>query len=152
RLGRSLPFRIAHEKAWYYVAIVTPEVFVGVAMLRFGYAASAFAFVFESGAAGGPPGRFLADRSLLAPPVPAKYSGDDGIAFRLLRNVARFERAAGAASFDLEVEIGDLEVRARISGGLRPPPISAVAAVGDGMVSATEKRALLDVAGEAAAG
>lgn len=152
RLGRSLPFRIAHEKAWYYVAIVTPEAFVAVAMLRFGYAASTFAFVFESGSAGGAPGRFLVDRSVLAPPFMAKYSGEGGISFRMFGNVARFERAPGAGAFDLEVELGDLAIRARISGSLRPSPISAVAAVGDGLVSATEKRALLGVVGEARAG
>src|SRR6185369_3904164 len=65
---------------------------------------------------------------------------------------ARFERAPGAGAFDLEVGLGDFRVQARISGALKPPPISAVAALGDGLVSATEKRALLSVAGEASVG
>ena len=73
RLRRSLPFRIAHEKAWYYVALASPEVFVGVGILRFGYAASTFAFLFERGPQGGPSGHFLIDRSQIAPPFSARY-------------------------------------------------------------------------------
>jgi hypothetical protein len=148
-LGRSLPFRVAHEKAWYYAAIVTPEVLIGVAILRFGYVASTFAFLFERGAAGGPSGRFLVDRSMLAPPFSARYAGDDGIAFRLLNNVTRFERGPGCESFDLEVDLGTFKVNARMSLGLLPSPICAIATFGDGLVHATEKRALLAVNGEA---
>lgn len=147
-LGRSLPFRIAHEKAWYYVALASPEIFVGVGILRFGYAASTFAFLFERGRPGGTPGRFLADRSHLGPPFIATYDGDGGIAFRLGQRVARFQRAPGARAFDLEVLLGDLHVHARLSGDLTPPPISAIAALGDGLVHVTEKRALLSVEGE----
>lgn len=151
-LQRSLPFRVAHEKAWYYVAIASPEIFIGVAMLRFGYVASTFAFLFERGKSGGPSGHFLADRSQLAPPFAARYAGDDGITFRMLNQVTRFERAPGAASFDLEVALGNFKVNARIAAGPRPSPICAIAAFGDGLVHATEKRALLTVAGEAEVG
>ena len=78
-LRRSLPFRIAHEKAWYYAAIASPEVFIGVAILRFGYVASTFAFLFERSPSGGPSGHFLVDRSMLAPPFAARYAGDKPI-------------------------------------------------------------------------
>lgn len=148
-LRRSLPFRLAREKAWYYVALASPQVIVGVAVLRFGYVASTFAFLFQRGVPSGPVGRFLADESTLAPPFAARYAGDDGITFRLLDRSVRFERAPGARAFDLEVSLGDLRVKARISGELTPPPISAVAALGDGLVHATEKRALLHASGEA---
>lgn len=148
-LRKSRSFRIAHEKAWYYAAIASPEVFIGVAILRFGYVASTFAFLFERSPSGGPSGHFLVDRSMLAPPFAARYAGDDGIALRWLGQVARFERSPGAASFDLEVDIPGFRVQARMSGALQPTPISAVAALGDGLVHATEKRALLPVNGEA---
>ncbi|MBK8256561.1 MAG: DUF2804 family protein [Polyangiaceae bacterium] len=147
-LDKPLWFRLAREKAWYYVALASPELFVGVAMLRFGYVASTFAFVFERGAASGPSGHFLADRSQLGPPFAARYRGDDGISFQLLNVAARFERAPGAGAFDLEFRFNDFHIHARISGALTPPPVSAVAALGDGLVQATEKRALLNVAGE----
>lgn len=146
-LGKSLPFRVAHEKAWYYVAIASPEVFVGVAILRFGYVASTFAFLFERAPSGGPSGHFLTDRSMLAPPFAARYKGDEGIALRWLGDVCRFERSAGAA-FDLEVAMSGFSIAARIDGAPRPTPISAVTALGDGLVQATEKRALLPVNGE----
>lgn len=152
RLRRSLPFRIAHEKAWYYLALASPEVFVGVGILRFGYVASTFAFLFERGPSGGPSGHFLADRSFLGPPFAARYRDDDGIAFELAGKRARFERAPGARSFDLEVDLEGLRVDARLSGDLVPPPVSAIAALGDGLVHVTEKRALLTVAGEASIG
>ena len=148
-LRRSLPFRVAHEKAWYYAAIASPEVFIGVAVLRFGYVASTFAFLFERSPAGGPSGHFLTDRSMLAPPFAARYRGDDGIALRWLGQTSRFERAAGATSFDLEVDMPGFTIAARMSAALTPTPISAVASIGDGLVQATEKRALLPVNGEA---
>jgi len=148
-LRRSLPFRIAHEKAWYYAAIASPEVFIGVAILKFGYVASTFAFLFERSPSGGPSGHFLVDRSQLAPPFAARYAGDDGIGLRFLGMTSRFERAPGAMAFDLEVDMPDFQVNARMSGALQPSPISAVAALGDGLVHATEKRALLPVNGEA---
>ncbi len=149
RLGKSLPFRIAHEKAWYYVALASPEVFVGVGILRFGYVASCFAFLFQRGPEAGPSGHFLADHSLLAPPFAAKYAGDDGIQLQFLGDIARFQRAPGAQAFDLEVVLGDFKVQARISGSLEPSPICAIAALGPSLAHATEKRALLNVSGSA---
>lgn len=151
-LGRSLPFRIAHEKAWYYVAIASPDVFIGAGILRFGYVASTFAFLLERGPASGPSGHFLADRTHLAPPFSAKYRGDRGISFRSGRHVARFERASEADAFDLEIALDGFHVRATVSSSLTPPPISAVALLGDGLVHVTEKRALLSVTGEAELG
>lgn len=148
-MGKPLWHRLAHEKAWYYVALASPEVFIGVAVLRFGYVASTFAFLFERGPEAGPTGHFLADESLLAPPFAAKYSGDDGIRLSFLNDVARFERAPGAGAFDLQVELGGLRIGARISGELEPSPVCAVAALGDGLVQTTEKRALLSVSGSA---
>lgn len=148
-LDSSLPFRIAREKAWYYVALASPEVFVGVGILRFGYVASTFAFLFERGPEGGPSGHFLADRSQLAPPFCAGYHGDGGADFRLGRRRARFVRDPGSGAFDLDVALDGLAVRARVSGALTPPPVSAVASLGDGLAHVTEKRALLSVTGEA---
>lgn len=149
-LGKSLPFRIAHEKAWYYVAIVTPEVLVAAAILRFGYVASTFGFLFRRAPSGGPSGHFLADRSQLAPPFSARYKGEDGIAFQLLNQVARFERAS--EGYDFELKMNDFRVSARLSGALVPPPVSAIATLGDGLVHSTEKRALLATTGEAEVG
>lgn len=148
-LRKPLWYRLAHEKAWYYVALASPEVFLGVAVLRFGYVASTFAFLFERGPEAGPTGHFLADQSLLAPPFAAKYSGDDGIRLSWMGDLARFERAPGAGAFDLEVELKDFRIGARISGALTPSPVCAVAALGDGLVQTTEKRALLSVSGSA---
>ncbi|MFO0588002.1 MAG: DUF2804 domain-containing protein [Polyangiaceae bacterium] len=147
-LGKSLPFRIAHEKAWYYVAIASPEVFVGVAVLRFGYVASTFAFLFERAPSGGPSGHFLTDRSMLAPPFAARYKGEDGIALRWLGDTCRFERSGDFGAFDLEVKMTDFSIAARIEGAPKPTPISAVSALGGGLVQATEKRALLPTSGE----
>lgn len=151
-LGRSLPFRIAHEKAWYYVAIASPDIFVGAAVLRFGYVASTFAFVFERGPAGGPSGHFLADRSQLGPPFCAAYHDQDGISFRFRGQRASFQRPPDGDTFELDVALEGLRVSARVSGALTPPPISAIAELGEGLVHVTEKRALLPVTGEVQVG
>src|SRR5580700_10986234 len=59
-LGRGPIFRLAHEKSWVYVAVAAGDLLVAAAVVQLGYAANAFAFVFDRAA-----GRMLADRSSL---------------------------------------------------------------------------------------
>jgi hypothetical protein len=50
--------RLLQLKRWTYVALVSDEVFIAVAVVRLGYVANTFAFVFEKAT-----GRMLVDRS-----------------------------------------------------------------------------------------
>jgi len=73
--------------------------------------------------------------------------------------IARFARGKTAlvlsrrgGALDLHVRMRDLEIDAAIEEGAGPPAITAIANLGGGLVSATEKRALLSLRGRARSG
>src|SRR5512132_3693466 len=68
-LGGPL-FRVAHEKRWIYTAITAGDLFLGAAIIKLGYASSAFAFACDR-----PSGRMLSDVSLLGPSFFASVNG-----------------------------------------------------------------------------
>jgi hypothetical protein len=145
-------FRVAHEKRWIYAAVAAGDLFLGVAIIKLGYASSAFAFAFDRAS-----GRMLADVSLLGPAFFASVNGAprEGASSRfssspLSQGVLSWERAPGASAFSLAVRAGDVVVNARLSAAGAPPPIGVIADLGSpGLVNATEKGALLAVTGDA---
>jgi hypothetical protein len=144
-------FRTAREKRWIYAAITAGDLFLGAAIIKLGYASSAFAFVFDRAS-----GRMLADVSFLGPAFFASVSGAprEGASARfsspLQQALLSWERAPGAPAFSLAVRAGDVLVNARLDSSGAPAPIGVVAELGStGLVNATEKGALLAVTGEA---
>lgn len=148
RLSRSALFRLAHHKRWMYVALATDELFLAVAVVHLGYAANTFAFALDRRAM-----KLVADRSSIGPSFAARIGDTAGpgceARYRLAAVEASIVRPRGSDTYALEVAMPDLLVEATITAKPAPPAIAAVAPLGRGLVNATEKRALLPVAGEA---
>jgi Protein of unknown function (DUF2804) len=152
-LGGSL-FRVAHEKRWVYAAISAGDVFLGAAIIKLGYASSAFVFAFDRAS-----GRMLADVSLLGPSFFAKVNGSprEGASARFSSPLPRaslsWRRAPGEGAFSLAVRAGEVSLDARFAVEGAPPPIGVIADLGAaGLVNTTEKGALLAVTGAATIG
>ena len=140
--------RRLRRKRWIYAAIAADDAFLGLAIVDLGYAAKCFAFAWLSGQQG-----LAVDRSALAPPGAARVGDRTGegclAAFTALSARARVERPLGAHTYRVTYRARDLELDAHLDARGGPDPIAAIAALGPGRVNATEKRALLPVAGEA---
>lgn len=132
-------------KKWLYIAVVSDAAWLSLAIVRTGYAATAFAFVYDRIAR-----TMVFDRTALGPPS-AAFVADDPHASG---EVARFafahsrivvERRSG--SWDVRARLADLEVDATLDPSSSPPAITAIASLGPGLVSGTEKRLLLAARG-----
>lgn len=146
----SLRDRILRNKRWVYVAIAAPDVWLSVAIVRTGYAATAFVFVYDLQGK-----RMLVDRSALGPAFVSKVSADlhaPGEIASFALGGARLALTRRGHTLDLAVRFGDLEIDAMIDEQSGPPAISAIADLGAGLVNGTEKRALLAVRGSARSG
>jgi hypothetical protein len=170
--GRFAGFtRVARGKRWLFLAIARDPIIATLAILRFGYASNAFAFVYHAGER-----RMLAEASSLGP-ASAAYVGDSTGAggeetrarFRFGRFRASVVRDAGVGgaggggpgvgspgfggagvggmAYTVDLAAAGLDLHARLDAAGAPPSIAAVAPVRDGFV-ATEKRALLSATGE----
>jgi hypothetical protein len=142
--------RVARQKRWVYVAIATDEMWFSLAIVRTGYAATAFAFAYDRAGK-----RMMVDRTMLAPALAARVSDD----FHASGEVARFAMGKTtlamtrrATTLDLLVRMRDLEIDAAIDETSGAAPIAAIARVGERLVNATEKRALLSLRGRARLG
>ncbi|MBX3261814.1 MAG: DUF2804 domain-containing protein [Labilithrix sp.] len=156
-LGRALVDRALRRKKWFYVALASDEVWVSLAVVRMGYATSAFAFVFDLASR-----RMLVDRSVVGPPRAAEVADDPHgpgpvARFGSGRTSIAVERrpatggaragAAGPDALELRARFADLDVDVAIDEATAPPAISAIAEIGPSLASATEKRALAAVRG-----
>jgi hypothetical protein len=133
-----------------YVAIASEEVFVAVAIARFGYAATCFGYVLDATSM-----RMIATASVLGPPMACRVA--DRMTARSLASFefagvkAGFESAAGWPSYFIDVDLRELRLRAGLDAADAPPAMTAIARVGParhGLVNTTEKRALLSARGE----
>lgn len=147
-LGRGRLFRLAHHKRWIYAAVATDELFLAIAIIDLGYVASAFAFALHRET-----GKLLFDHTALGPPFAGSVGDRSGegcsARFDWGGTIASFVREAGEGAYRLLVKAPDVRVEARLLAAERPPGIAAIARLGDGLVNATEKRALLPATGEA---
>jgi len=146
RLAPRALDRLLRHKRWLYVAIATDEIFVAAAIVRLGYAANAFAFVYDRAA-----GCMLADRVALAPPFLVSIGDATGAlqaAARLPGGRMAVDRPAGEPSLRVAVELGGISIAARLDLAAAPPPISAIAPLAGGGAVATEKGALIPATGE----
>jgi hypothetical protein len=142
--------RIARRKRWVYAAVATDEMWFSLAIVRTGYAATAFAFAYDLQG-----NRMMLDRTVIGPAGVARVTDD----FHEQGEVARFAMAKTRLSvtrrgttLDLRARIGELELDAAVDEQTGPPAITAIARLGDGLVNGTEKRALLAVRGLARVG
>jgi hypothetical protein len=143
--------RMAREKRWVYVGIATSDVYVGLAVVRLGYAANAFAFAYDSVGK-----RMIADVSLLAPPFRCEVgdTGGEGCVARLTsgRDRVAITRAIGSTTYVVDVQTRALQLEAELDCASAPPSVTAIAALSDHRVNTTEKRTLLSVTGALHAG
>jgi Protein of unknown function (DUF2804) len=150
--------RIARLKRWVYGAITTDDVWISFAVVRTGYAATVFAFAYDLAGK-----RMLVDRTVLGPATVARVADD----FHAIGEIAHFQfgktRVAlsrgphkdGTTTLDVHLRLEDLEVDASIDESVGPRAITAIARLGEpdeGLLNATEKRALLGVKGRARCG
>jgi Domain of unknown function (DUF2804), C-terminal/Domain of unknown function (DUF2804), N-terminal len=149
-LAAGLAANVVRRKRWVYLAFAGDDAWIAVAVVRTGYAATAFGFAWDLRER-----TMLADVTRLAPAFAAEVSDaphEDGV-------VARFGRAVrvtrSGSRLDVRVALGPLSVEASLDERGAPPGITAIArvgAAGSGLVNATEKRALLATSGRARAG
>jgi hypothetical protein len=150
-LGKGRLYRRTHHKRWMYVAIASDELFVVAVVVDLGYLMTAFTFAQITGERG-----LRVDHSVIGPPGSGEVNdtaGEGSVArLRLGRSSLRIARPIGADHYEVDVDVKDLVVRARVDAAAAPPAISMIAAPPGGLVSATEKRALLGATGEAIVG
>jgi hypothetical protein len=142
--------RALRRKRWVYVAISTDDVWIAFAVVRTGYVASAFAFVYDLATR-----TMLADETALAPTLASRVA-DDPHARGPLASL-RFARTKIACArteegISIDARIGAITIDATLVDARAPAALTAIARLGDGLANATEKRALLGVRGEARVG
>jgi hypothetical protein len=149
-LAPGLRARITRQKRWFYAAIVTDEVWISLAVVRTGYAATAFAFVYDRQGK-----RMMVDRTVLGPATVAQVIDDvhaPGEIARFAMGKTALKTTRRGRTLEIHLRMADLEIDAAVDESSGPPAISAIAQLGEGLVSGTEKRALLSVRGRARIG
>lgn len=139
-LDATLAERVARRKRWWWLALACDEAWVSLAVVRTGYAASAFAFVWDRHAR-----RMLFDRALVAPPWAASvtddpHGGGELGRFGFGRSRIALARRPGDLRCALDVRLGRLAIDASFDD-VPAPSVAAIARLSSGP-SVTEKRAL----------
>lgn len=138
--------RAVRRKKWFFVAIASKDHWISCAIVDTGYAATAFAYVFDARAR-----RMVADETTLASSRAIHVTDDP----HALGTLARF--ASGRRLFELErrgdqcglyVRTRGIEIDVAFDETSAPRSISAVSALEHERVSTTEKRALMQARGE----
>lgn len=147
--GLALVDRALRRKKWLYVALTSDELWIALAVVRMGYATSAFAFAYHLGER-----RMLADATVVGPPRVAEVTEHvhaPGVLarFGFGRSSVALERRGDVC--ELRARFADLEIEASIDETTAPPAIAAISELGPSLVSATEKRALAAVRGSVVA-
>jgi len=134
------------EKKWQYVFVATPEMMLSLAVIDGGYLSSGICAVFDRGAR-----RMLVNDNPVLPPICAQVGDDpaDGMSARLLGPAirARMRRAEGRVSIQATWAHADVDLMLDVSRA--PPPITAIAEVGEpGRFDLTQKTVLVPAEGE----
>jgi hypothetical protein len=151
QLGRlGIRDRIARRKRWVYAAMTTDELWLSMVIVRTGYAATAFAFLYDRAGK-----RMLFDESALGP-APFAHVTDDfhaaGMLAKFGMGKTRLTIDRRASTLALRIRMRGLDVDAVIDERSGAPGITAIAPLGGTLLNATEKRALLAVTGEVRCG
>jgi len=140
--ARGPLWRRFHHKRWHYVALATPELFCGIAVVDVGWTNTAFAYVF--------------DRNTRQLAAAWSQDGLPGLTAHLADDAtgeSRFRFPGKRITLSAEglvVESGDLSIDARFSGA--SPLLLAVGKPEGGAVHATQKSGALGLSGEVRAG
>ncbi len=148
-LGGGLVDRALRRKRWVWIALASEEMWLSAAIVRMGYATSAFAFVFDLRER-----KMLVDETIVAPPRMAKVADDPhepGTLARFGFGARRLAIERRGEVWELRGRVGSLEIDACVDESEAPPPIAAIARLGPGLASATEKRALARARGSVTA-
>ena len=153
--ARGRWWRRFHHKRWHYVALATPALFCGVAIVDLGWTSTAFAYAFDRRER-----RLVADFSQdgvpgLGPGVPglgASVAAHAGGAsrFRFLSRRIAIE-ALGRRRYRLALDCGEFAIDAEFGPDLMPLLLALGPAEG-GSVHATQKSTGLALWGEARCG
>ena len=144
------PRRRGAWKRWHYVSIAGPALVAAVAVVDLGWAASAFAYLFDRRA-----GRLAADASALGLPRRAAHVADRPSAgartsFRAPRARVSLARAEGG-EWRLWAQLGGLVLDAVLHETPDVPTLCALAPVPGGVADCTHKTPCLRVEGRASA-
>jgi uncharacterized protein DUF2804 len=149
--ARGRLWRALHAKRWHYAGIFGPRVVAALAIVDVGYAANAFAYVFDRGAR-----RLRAELSAMGLPSlsanVAERPGEGALStfargntfLRIERAGARWEVVARAA--------GDFLIEATLDAAAAPPTLCAIAAIDGGVANCTHKSLCLPARGTVMAG
>lgn len=144
-------WRRLHHKRWHYVGLGNEQVFIGVAIVDVGWAASAFAYLFDRQTR-----TLRADWTQDGLPGLQCHVGDAPLAgadawFR--GPGARLSlRHAAPDVLRLHVATRALNIDATLDLATMPAPLLAVGPIAGGLAHATQKTTALPVRGEAQAG
>lgn len=138
---------MAHHKRWFYVCAVSEEILIAAAVVHLGYLSNAFVYALHA-----PERRLLFKKSMVAPPICARI-GDTAdemnlASFRMPGASIQIERRTNKSELVMDMRWKGFELSAFAVPG-QAPPISAVVNLGGGLINRTEKRAPLEVSGEA---
>lgn len=146
-LSPSPLFRVAHHKRWFYMCIVSEEILIAAAVVHLGYLSNAFVYALHA-----PDRKMLFKKSMVAPSLCARIgeTADEIVlaSFRMPGVAIQMERRTNKSELVMDIRWKGFELAAHASPG-KAPPISAVVNFGDGLMNRTEKRAPLEVSGEA---
>lgn len=138
-----------HHKRWHYVGIAGADCFIGLAVVDAGWAASAFAYLFDREQR-----RVLVDFTGMGIPglqVKVNHQGGEGA-------LARFQgaggeilltRAVGCSHYTLKVRLRDFSLDAILDTAQAAPTLSAIIPIQKGVANCTQKSACLKVTGSA---
>lgn len=134
---------LRRRKKWVWLGIASDEAWVSLAIVRLGYAASAFAYVTDRR-------QMLAERSVVVPPFAASVDGPPGSAeLAFLGDRLAFVRSGDVLS--ISGRLGAIGIAATLDFA-RAPSVAASASFGAGLASRTEKRVLAAVTGHVTVG
>lgn len=139
--GASGFARALRAKSWVYLAAVSDEVWISLAILRAGYAGNILGYVFDRKA-----GRMIFEKTVVAPPPLVSVASDVHASGVLARYTALKVERSGP---DITIRglYGKLACDFTLDESGAPPGIVAAADLGGGLKNATEKRALARVRG-----
>jgi hypothetical protein len=145
--AKSLVERRFTEKKWQYVFVAGDEVMLTLALIDIGYLSSGFCAVFDRGSR-----RLLADLNPVLPPLLAWVGDAPGDAHLRGPGVKAAVEKNGDR-WSIRASWAHVEIDLLLDAAKSPPPLSAVASVGEaGRFDYTQKNTLLVAEGEIYAG
>ena len=144
-------YRRLHAKTWHFVSLGGPRCMAAFAVIDVGYAASAFAYVFDRGAR-----RLLCDLSFTGLSGAVRVAGTAGPGARSTFKAGGadllIERPRGGAEWTIRARGPEgFAIDATVDASREPPALGAVAEIAGGVANCTHKSVCLPVRGHAAA-